>query len=209
MQILNKIKNKVIRFMINSNIIKKPYPSSLFDQIVKNWETTSVLRKVNLGCGARFEKDWINIDFYSCPPDVFMYNLTKPLPFKSGFLDVVYSSNCLEHFSKSDAECFLKECIRILKPEGILRLAVPDLEMICRSYLNALEHAKNNDSGWNEKYEWSLIELLDQCTRQSYGGEMLRYWCKDVVPGEEFVIERVGTEYLNFRDYYNKTYPGP
>ena len=61
MHIFNRVKNKAISFIINPNKLKKPYPSSLFNQKIKEWENSPDLRKVNLGCGSRYEKDWLNI----------------------------------------------------------------------------------------------------------------------------------------------------
>jgi hypothetical protein len=40
-----------------------------------------------------------------------------------------------------------------------------------------------------------VIELLDQLVRHRSGGEMLKYWRQPVVPAEQFIAERVGTEY--------------
>ena len=42
-------------------------------------------------------------------------------------------------FSKRQGEFFVRECFRVLRPGGLLRLAVPDLEDIARAYLKTLE----------------------------------------------------------------------
>lgn len=41
--------------------------------------------------------------------------------------DVVYHSHSLAHLSKGDAIEFLKECKRVLKVGGVLRIVVPAL----------------------------------------------------------------------------------
>ena len=46
----------------------------------------------------------------------------------------------LEHLSKKSANKFLKECLRILSPRGILRIVVPDLRKLVDSYI------KNGDA---------------------------------------------------------------
>ena len=97
---------------------------------------------LNLGCGSRFFDDWVNLDFASTSPHVKAHNLLEGIPFKESSFNVVYHSHVLEHFSKTDAEILIKECYRVLEKNGILRIAVPDLEGIIREYLRNLEASK-------------------------------------------------------------------
>jgi SAM-dependent methyltransferase len=163
----------------------------------KGFSHTSV--KCNLGCGSRHHADWINIDFIG-DDDVLAWDLRDCLPFPDQSCDVIYSSHAIEHFDRAGAHQFLHECRRVLKSKGIIRLVVPDLEGIARSYLACLDAAKCGESGADAKYEWAVIELLDQLVRHQSGGEMLKHWCKPVVPAEEFVAKRVGVEYWRARE---------
>jgi predicted SAM-dependent methyltransferase len=40
----------------------------------------------------------------------------------------------LEHLDRDEAKCFLAEVYRVLKPDGIIRLAVPDLRLMVQEY---------------------------------------------------------------------------
>jgi len=155
----------------------------------------------NLGCGSRHHPTWINIDFHGDGNTVLPWDLRRGLPLPDGSCDVVYSSHAIEHFDRDGARRFLGECRRVLKPGGIIRLVVPDLEGVVRAYLSCLEAARRGDPGAADRYEWIIIELLDQLVRHRSGGEMLKYWCRDVVPAEDFVAARVGTEYRRARPH--------
>ena len=52
---------------------------------------------------------------------------TKGLPLTQGSCEVVYSSHMLEHLDRNGADKFLKEAYRVLCPNGIIRIAVPDI----------------------------------------------------------------------------------
>ena len=97
------------------------------------------LNYLNLGCGKRYHKDWVNVDMYSDTPDVMAYNLLKGIPFSDNHFEVVYHAQVLEHSPKDDAPGFIKECFRVLKPGGVIRIVVPDLEGIVTEYLKYLK----------------------------------------------------------------------
>ena len=100
------------------------------------------MRMLNIGCGKHFHPAWENIDVYPVSTQVKAWNLRKGLPYPDNSFDVCYHSHVLEHLKPHNGECFIKECLRVLKPDGILRIAVPDLEAIVRGYLRTLEEVE-------------------------------------------------------------------
>jgi len=57
------------------------------------------------------------------------------IPHAAGSVDVVYSSHMIEHLDRHEAWLFLVECLRVLKPGGVLRLAVPNLRWSILEYM--------------------------------------------------------------------------
>ncbi|MGV3774794.1 MAG: class I SAM-dependent methyltransferase [Verrucomicrobiales bacterium] len=164
---------------------------------------------LNLGCGSCFHRDWVNLDFMSSSADVIPFDLRKPLPISDQSAAIVYHSHVLEHFRPEDARRFLKECHRVLKPGGMMRVAIPDLEMIARLYLQNLEQAANGDREAEHRHKWMTIELVDQLSREQSGGEMLKFWKQNPMPAEEFVVQRMGREVMRFLEYFRSTPQGP
>lgn len=151
-------------------------------------------RKLNLGCGQRSHPDWTNVDFNAAASGVIRWNLRKGLPFDNETFGVLYHSHVLEHFSKRYAITFMEECFRVLCHGGIVRVVVPDLEQIARCYLKTMEGALENSEQDKSRYEWVILELLDQMVRNRSGGEMFDYWLQDPMPQKDFVVERCGSE---------------
>ena len=158
--------------------------------------TGSTPQFLNLGCGLCSRPGWVNVDFHASSPDVLAYDLRLGIPFVDESFDVVYHSHVLEHFSRSQAVFFLRECFRVLKPGGLLRVAVPDLENIVRAYVAALDAAVAcpDDKDAQERHTWMQVELLDQMTRTATGGEMLEWWRQRPIPQKDFIIDRLGEE---------------
>lgn len=60
--------------------------------------------------------------------DIEWGDATQGLPIQDESVDVLYSSHMLEHLDKNETEKFLGEAFRVLRPGGIIRIAVPDLK---------------------------------------------------------------------------------
>jgi predicted SAM-dependent methyltransferase len=164
------------------------------------------MKYLNLGCGAHYstKEEWTNIDFVSTGRSVIAHNLLKGVPFENNTFDLVYHSHVLEHFSKIDGENFIAECFRVLKPGGVIRIAIPDLEQIVRNYLRFLEEGVQNpnDILIRANYEWMLIEMYDQTVRNVSGGNMVKYLFQEKMPNEDFVFQRIGEEGRAIRNIY-------
>ncbi len=120
--------------------------------------------KVNIGCGSVKPAGWINVDYslgarlsriplykqfnnhlklFDLDPNgnpwnwdgVLVRDLRKKFPWEDETVDVVYASHIVEHFSKEEGLRLLKECHRIIKSNGIIRIVVPDLKVLVDRYI--------------------------------------------------------------------------
>jgi len=126
---------------------------------------------LNLGCGPLARKtDWIDLDgswnvivtgfphvlrsimvglykmsgkqYHPWPNHVKYLNILKPFPFARNSVDAIYASHVWEHLFRDEVMNVTRECCRVLKPGGVIRLVVPDLSYFCRQYLGS----KDTDS---------------------------------------------------------------
>jgi predicted SAM-dependent methyltransferase len=155
------------------------------------------LAYLNLGCGSHFFKEWNNLDRSGGEP-VVRHDLRRPLPYPDNTFAAVYSSHVLEHLTPAQGKSLVREIHRVLAPGGVCRLAVPDLEQICKEYLNRLAAGISQPSETNiRRYRWMTLELLDQLVRDKPGGLMLELLKKGEADAA-FVKERCGDEFAEF-----------
>lgn len=155
---------------------------------------------LNVGCGRRFHPAWTNIDLESYDPNVAEHDITKGLPYGDNQFDAVYHSHVLEHLEPRDGEKLLSECYRVLRPGGVLRIVVPNLEQIATLYLNYHREAWAGETGAAVNYKWMKLELLDQLVRSQSGGTMGPYMVGDEIKNSGFVRSRVGDEFSRCQD---------
>lgn len=113
--------------------------------------------KLHLGCGTVVVDGWVNVDnavgararklpvigpvvgrLFSTVwrLDIVVHDLRKPFPWADSSVDAIYTSNTIEHLDKADGESCLRECARVLRPGGILRVVVPNLRGYVNEYIN-------------------------------------------------------------------------
>jgi predicted SAM-dependent methyltransferase len=92
---------------------------------------------LNIGAGGRGVKSeqWLNVDGFDQRADV-LCNAARPLPFEDSRFEGVFTEHMLEHLTVAEAANFLRECRRVLKDRGVIRVIVPDGELYCRNYLS-------------------------------------------------------------------------
>ena len=94
---------------------------------------------INIGAGAGwYHPDYITIDVVKNKyiNESIVQDIVKNpiLPFEDNSFSAVYSSHCLEHLLEKDLLFALKEIKRILKPNGVLRIVVPNIRLFFEAY---------------------------------------------------------------------------
>jgi predicted SAM-dependent methyltransferase len=114
---------------------------------------------LNYGAGWDAPSDWLNLDaspvvrFERLPvigrlyakngirfPENVQYgDVVRGLEFPDESVDLAYCSHVLEHLARSDVERAVAETFRVLRPGGLFRVVVPDLEHAARVYVLEVE----------------------------------------------------------------------
>ena len=82
--------------------------------------------KLHLGCGAKFIPGFIHVDALPFPHLDYQGRVDTLEWIPDETLSLIYASHILEHFGRAEVDTVLSEWFRVLKPGGVLRLAVPD-----------------------------------------------------------------------------------
>ena len=90
--------------------------------------------------------------------NIRVYNLAKGIPYPDNSIDAVYHSHLLEHINRNQVEAFLLENFRVLKKNGILRIVVPDFELLCREYIEMIDKGMKTSLEEHEIYIENIIE---------------------------------------------------
>lgn len=92
------------------------------------------LRRLNWGCGTDPEPGWINSDLKEAPGIELACDIRSGLPLPAGSVDYAVSIHALPELTYPDLVPALAELRRVLRPTGVLRLGLPDLERGIAAY---------------------------------------------------------------------------
>lgn len=84
------------------------------------------LVKISLGCGQRQRKDFIGLDIVDFGWNKVWDARRDLLPFGDSSVDFIEAHNFIEHIERKYWPQLFNECWRVLKPNGIFEIIVPD-----------------------------------------------------------------------------------
>lgn len=89
--------------------------------------------RLHLGCGFNRIEGWVNIDRLGSRADVY-WNLRHRLPLADESVDAIFHEHMLEHLPLAAGLDFTRQCRRLLRTGGVLRVVVPDAGRIMELY---------------------------------------------------------------------------
>lgn len=90
--------------------------------------------RLHFGCGRRRVPGWLNVDVRGSEYDVDL--ASGRLPWRDGVFQAIASQQVIEHLELYDELIpLLQELHRVAAPGAEIWLACPDMEQVCRSYL--------------------------------------------------------------------------
>ncbi len=88
--------------------------------------------KVHIGCGPHYIKGFVNIDSNFQRKVDYLLDVRCGLPFPDNSMEFIFSSHMMEHLYINEAIELLRDCHRVLKSDGYMRLTLPDFEFAFR-----------------------------------------------------------------------------
>lgn len=143
------------------------------------------VRRLHVGCGTEILEGWCNVDIQDLPGVDVVVDVTREFPFRD--IEYIFSEHFIEHLGFEAAVRFLQDCLRSLRPGGVLRLTTPNLDWVWSTHysLNAGGEEKHRQTymlnrafyAWGHRFLFSpqLLESLlravgfAQVCRQTYG----------------------------------------
>jgi predicted SAM-dependent methyltransferase len=101
-----------------------PIGKAVTASYLRRWTNAPGPKVINLGGQAHLKDEWLSADIHP-QADVYV-DCCKTFPWADHSIDAIMLEEVIEHFNYRDGLHVLKECRRILKDDGVLRVSTPD-----------------------------------------------------------------------------------
>jgi SAM-dependent methyltransferase len=109
---------------------------------IEKYLDTHSIRKLQIGALGNLLDGWLNTDFEPISLDVIYLDATQPFPLPDNSLDYIFSEHQIEHIGYDESQFMLRECFRVLRPGGRIRITTPNLQFLanlCRPDKNDVQ----------------------------------------------------------------------
>ena len=98
------------------------------------------LLKLNLGCGGDIREGYVNIDKYDFrQPEVVVRADIFTINYPDNSIDEILLSHVIEHLTIWKVPSLFSNCYRMLKQGCKLIITVPDIDKLCRAWVDATD----------------------------------------------------------------------
>jgi hypothetical protein len=107
---------------------------------MSNYQTTTAkpLVRIELGSGPHGEPDFTHIDAVKVGNVDIEADIRHLDWLENESVDELYSAHTVEHISYTEIDSVLVEWCRVLKPGGKITIKMPDLDFLCRAYVEGI-----------------------------------------------------------------------
>lgn len=120
-------------------------------KLVEDYFAQNDVPKLHIGAGHVSHPGWLNTDIEPRDKNVIYLDMTKHMKFPDETFSYIYSEHNIEHVPYADGLNMLRECRRILKPNGVFRLATPDLDFLL-SLNDEADDERKEYIAWSAKF---------------------------------------------------------
>lgn len=118
-------------------------------------------KKLQIGCGYNPAEGWFNTDLEPTSNEIFYMDASLPYQIEDNSFDFIFSEHIFEHLT-FEQECnMIRECQRILKPGGVMRMAIPHAGFLFNLYQNPEIPVHKNYVNWAMNNNYECKKVLD------------------------------------------------
>lgn len=149
-------------------------------RLIERYLASHMVKKLQVGSGLNSQPGWLNADQDPLAPGVIYLDAARRFPFPDGTFDYVFSEHMIEHIPYAAGRNMLRECNRVLRPGGKIRICTPDLAKLIRLYRPDRSQVESDYLAWSTR---EFIPTADHVDAAFVINNFVRDW------GHQFIYD--------------------
>jgi predicted SAM-dependent methyltransferase len=92
--------------------------------------------KISIGAGQRRLPGWVHLDIDPATRPDILADISAPLPLPDRSVECLLCEEVITQIPLDAAQRFMHDCRRVLRPDGVMRVLMPDLRRLVTAYLD-------------------------------------------------------------------------
>ncbi len=165
---------------------------------IEQYFRNNAVRKLQLGTSNSLIEGWLNTDVLPTSREVVYLDATRRFPFKDNTFDYVFCEHMIEHIEYQSALVMLRECFRVLKPSGKIRMSTPDLKVLVGIFWDEKTASQSFYIDWMTR---KFLPDVSYCKEVFLINNAFRAWGHQFLYDRktiEVTLHRIGFENVRF-----------
>ena len=171
---------------ITSHDLKIDYFAKKRDADIQLYLNSEAQKKLQIGCQDHPMKGWLNADINPLHEEIILMDATKPFPLPNDTFEFIFSEHMIEHIGFQEGLAMMKECYRVMKTGGVIRLSTPNIKFLIELYNEPKSETQKKYLDFSKRYFSDNRPILDTIIINNF----FRDW------GHQFIHDFKTLEYI-------------
>lgn len=186
--------------------LNEKYHKNRQNELITSYLEKNNIRKLQIGAQSNSVDGWLNVDIEPKSGEVVYMDAIKLFPFEANTFDFIFTEHMIEHISFNEGDFMLRECFRVMKKGGKIRIVTPNLKFLIELYQESKTETQEDYLRFSQKYFKNQEPELDTLVINNF----FRDWGHQFIHDEKslrYLLEKAGFQQISLTKVNESKYP--
>jgi predicted SAM-dependent methyltransferase len=186
--------------------LNEKYHKNRQNELITSYLEKNNIRKLQIGAQSNSVDGWLNVDIEPKSGEVVYMDAIKLFPFEANTFDFIFTEHMIEHISFNEGDFMLRECFRVMKKGGKIRVVTPNLKFLIELYQESKTETQEDYLRFSQKYFKNQEPELDTLVINNFFRDWGHQFIHDA-KSLRYLLEKAGFQQISLTKVNESRYP--